>query len=55
MFSKFSPETTKGQNQDVYLADKLEYFENLVIYNAIKQLALQKDSRINKPADVNEK
>ncbi|CAG8605877.1 21027_t:CDS:2, partial [Cetraspora pellucida] len=40
---------------DVYLADKLEYFENLVIYNAIKQLALQKESRINKPADINEK
>ncbi|CAG8815714.1 19227_t:CDS:2, partial [Racocetra persica] len=40
---------------DVYLADKLDYFENLAIYNAIKQLALQKDSRINKPADINEK
>ncbi|KAF0413190.1 HAUS augmin-like complex subunit 4 [Gigaspora margarita] len=44
-----------NRNQDFYPADKLDYFENLVIYNAVKKLALQKDSRINKPADINEK
>ncbi|CAG8712304.1 13611_t:CDS:2, partial [Dentiscutata heterogama] len=43
------------QKRDAYLADKLDYFENLVIYDAVRKLALQKDSRINKPVDINEK
>ncbi|CAG8763577.1 9624_t:CDS:2, partial [Dentiscutata erythropus] len=40
---------------DDYLADKLDYFENLIIYDAVRKLALQKNSRINKPVDINEK